>query len=276
LIQARRRGIVVKQIDLPQPLTGPEQALGLFAGAVTDRTRALVFSHVQYGDGATLPVRELCQFARQRNLLSIVDGAQAFGMLDFNLRDLDCDFYATCFHKWLGGSQGSGMLYIRREMLERVWPAQPRHFDSSPAQSWPAAAAGQQDVPAALRHFGNTVPYLWPALKGGEAALDLQQRIGRTRIEARVRELAIYARLRLQQAKGVQLITPARPGLWAGILTFSVAGRPALDVAAQLAKGRRVFVRAIETPVAPQGALRLSMHLFNSHDDVDRLVQGLA
>ena len=67
--------------------------------------------------------------------------------------------------------------------------------------------------------------YAWPALRGVEAALEFQQQVGRSKIEARIRELAIYARLRLQQLPGIELLTPARPGLWAGILTFRVPGK---------------------------------------------------
>ncbi|MET0499114.1 MAG: aminotransferase class V-fold PLP-dependent enzyme [Steroidobacteraceae bacterium] len=275
LFLARRRGIVVKQVDLPTPLTGPEQVLGLFAGAVTPRTRVFAFSHVQYGDGALLPAKELAQFARQRNIFSVVDGAQAFGMLDLNLRDLGCDFYAASFHKWLGGCQGSGMLYVRREVLDRLWPSQPRGIDASPPIFVPAESIAQAGVPATIHKLGNVVPHLWPALRGGEAALDMHAQLNRPRIEARVRELAIYARLRLQQIKGIELMTPGRPGLWAGILTVRAPGRAASEIADTLARVHRVLVRRLDWPGTTEGALRISMHIFNSHDDVERLLNGL-
>ena len=275
LVLARRRGVVVKQIELPTPLTGPEQALGLFAGAVTDRTKVLAFSHVQYDDGAVLPVKELSAFARQRGILTVVDGAQALGMLEFAARDLGCDFYATCCHKWLGGSHGTGVLYVRREMLDRLWPTEPRGLDSVPPVFTPTDADGNTGVPAALHKLGNIVPYSWPALRGVEAALEFQQQVGRSKIEARIRELAIYARLRLQQVTGIELLTPARPGLWAGILTFRVSGKVATDIAAAVERTHRVHVRAIRWPNSPEGALRLSLHVFSTHDDVEKLIQGL-
>lgn len=275
LFQARRRGIVVKQVPLPAVLTGPEQALSLLAGALTERTRVLAFSHVQYADGAVLPVRELCQLARQRNIVSVVDGAQAFGMLDFNLRDLGCDYYALCFHKWLLGSHGTGMLYVRREMLDRLWPLTPQGIDAYPPVATPTQSAGQADVPAALHRLGNVVPQLWPSLKGSEAALDFHQQIRRGRIEARVRELSLYARLRLQQIAGIQLPTPTLPGLWGGILTFRLPGRSAKDVATTLARVNRVYVSNLSWPDTGEGALRLSLHMFNTHDEIDLLMRGL-
>ena len=71
-----------------------------------------------------------------------------------------------------------------------------------------------------MRRFGNIVPLVWPALRGVEAALDMHEQIGRARIEARVRELAIYSRLRLQPLSGIELLTPSRAGMWAGIITL--------------------------------------------------------
>jgi isopenicillin-N epimerase len=275
LVLARRRQVVVKQIELPTPLTGPEQALGLFAGAVTDRTKVLAFSHVQYDDGTVLPVKDLCAFARQRGILTVVDGAQALGMLEFAARDLGCDFYATCCHKWLGGSHGTGALYVRREILDRVWPAEPRGLDSVPPVFTPTDADGNTNVPAALHKLGNIVPYSWPALRGVEAAMEFQQQVGRSKIEARIRELAIYARLRLQQVSGLELLTPARPGLWAGILTFRAPGKTATDIAAAVERTHRVHVRAIRWPSSAEGAMRLSLHVFNTHDDVEKMIQGL-
>jgi selenocysteine lyase/cysteine desulfurase len=275
LVQARRREIVVKQIELPAPLTGPEQPLGLFAGAVTERTRVIAFSHVQHDDGAVLPVKELSAFARQKGILSIVDGAQALGMLEFSMHDLGCDLYATCGHKWLSGSHGTGALYVRREVLDRLWPVEPRGLDSVPPVFTPTDSDGNADVPAALHKLGNIVPYAWPALRGVEAALEFQQTVGRSKIEARIRELAIYARLRLQQVAGIEMLTPARPGLWAGILTFRAPGKQAIDLAAAIERSHRAHVRVVRLPNDAGGALRLSPHIFSTHDDIEKLVQGL-
>ena len=275
LVQARRREVVVKQIELPLPLTGPEQPLGLFAGAVTERTRVIAFSHVQYDDGAVLPVKELCAFARQKGILSIVDGAQALGMVEFAMRDLGCDLYATCFHKWLSGSHGTGALYVRREVLDKLWPVEPRGLDSVPPLFAPTDVEGNADVPAALHKLGNIVPYAWPALRGVEAALEFQQTVGRSKIEARIRELAIYARLRLQQLTGIEMLTPARPGLWAGILTVRAPGKQAIDLAAAIERSHRAHVRAVRSPSDADGALRLSPNIYTTHDDIEKLVQGL-
>jgi selenocysteine lyase/cysteine desulfurase len=130
-------------------------------------------------------------------------------------------------------------------------------------------------VPAALHKLGNIVPLAWPQLRGVEVALDFQQQVLRSRIEARIRELTIYARLRLQQLPGVELLTPNRPGLWGGILSFHVPGKPASDITLGLVRGHRVFARDLQWPGKPEGAVRVALHAFNTHDEVDRLFQGL-
>ncbi len=272
---ARRRGIVVKQITLPSPLNGPEEVLGLFAGAVTERTKVLAFGHVNYADGAVLPVKDLCQFARQRNLITVVDGAQALGMLELDLHDLGCDFYAASFHKWLGGSHGAGLLYVRREMLDRLWPVMPRGLDASPPLEFPTRALASDGVPAALHKLGNTVPLLWPTLRGAESAMDFHQHVNRARIEARIRELTIYARLRLQQLPGIEILTPARPGLWAGLLTVRFASRSARELVEALQRNQRVFVSHLRWPGNDRGALRASLNIFNTHEEIERLATGL-
>lgn len=275
LFLARRRGIVVKQVRIPSPLANPQEVLDLFSAAITSRARVLAFSHVQYGDGTVMPVRELCDLARQRNLISVVDGAQALGMLNLQLRELRCDFYATSCHKWLGGCHGTGLLFMRREMLDRLWPVQPRGIDATPPVYTPTDSVGNNDVPAALHKFGNLVPQLWPALRGCVSALDFHDQIGRARIEARIRELAVYTRLRLQPLSALKLLTPSRPGLWAGILTFRVPGRRAEEMAMLLGRNNRIHVRALRWPQSDEGALRVALHIFNSPDDADRLAQAM-
>lgn len=268
LQQAKRRGIVVKQVPLPSPLTGPEQALGLMAGAVTERTKVMAFSHIQPSDGAVLPVRELCSFARQRKIFSVVDGALAFGAAQYSLRDLGCDFYAASLHKWVNGPYGGGLLYVRSEQIDALWPL-------STASSEDNAAVLPQHWPRALRKFGVSFRYFGPQQQGLEAALTLQEQIGRERVEYRIRELAIYAKLRLQQLRSVEILTPAHPAMWGGIMSFKVPTANVAELAATLAREDNVIVQPIASSRLPFTALRASFHIYNSHDDIERLLRGV-
>jgi selenocysteine lyase/cysteine desulfurase len=289
LMRAQRQGWIVKQVTLPSPLLGTEQPLGLIASAITERTRAIVVSHVQHTDGAILPVTEICAFAKQRNLLSIIDGAQACGSVDISVRTMGCDFYATSLHKWLNAPHGLGLLYIRKELLDRVWPyTADSNAGWSPIDRHGQAAfdagEGFDDVqratwPATLQKFGNSIRFLGPRLRALQAALDFRDQLGADRIEARIRELAIYARLRLQQISGVEILTPAPPGMWGGILAFRPREGTAKALAERLTRTDRVVVASVTHAAGPQSpafeSVRASFHIYNSHDDVERLLRGV-
>jgi isopenicillin-N epimerase len=280
LLQARRRGIVVKQIAMPSPLGDPVQIVEAFTSAITPRTRVLAMSHVLYTNGTVLPVREICDLARSRGIASVVDGAQAFGMLDFAIRDLGCDFYAASLAKWLNGGLGTGLLYVRSEWLDRVWPLMadgPAGWNegSSFGLADPGDAELRSGWPATLRKFGTNYRSFLPLLQGLNVAFDLQQRIGRARVAARIRELAVYAQLKLQEVPGLSLATPSNPSLWAGIVSFTIRGQALKPLASALAEKESTLVRHVAHGGIGFEALRASTHIYNSQDDIDRLVFGL-
>ncbi len=109
-------------MNFPRPQTHKDEIVDAFARAITPGTRVMSFCHINFTTGLRMPVKELCQLARDNGIISVVDGAHAIGMLDLNLHDLGCDFYATSPHKWLNAPPGTGVLYIRDGLLENFWP----------------------------------------------------------------------------------------------------------------------------------------------------------
>ena len=272
LQQARRTGIVVKPVALPSPISGAAESLGRIVSTVTPRTRVLVFSHVQYTDGTVMPVKELCQFARERGIVSVVDGAQALGMLNFQLRELGCDLYAANFHKWMAGSPGTGFLYVRPELLQRLEPLEPHRLSADPGATAPTPTA--EGLPNATARLSAELPYAWPAWNGTSAAIDFHTSVRRDRIEARVRELLLYARLRFAQVKNLEILTPNAPGTWGGIFSFRSTRVPAPELVERVRSQSRVVVGAVDWGIG-QSAVRAAFHVFNTHDEIERLVQAL-
>ncbi len=128
----RRDGIVLKMIQFPAPPPSLDDLAQRFERAITSRTRVLLLCHMTNRTGQIFPVKTICRMARQRGIEVIVDGAHAFAHFPFKHEDLDCDFYGTSLHKWLLAPHGTGMLYVRKSKIPRLWPlmaAPPRLTD---------------------------------------------------------------------------------------------------------------------------------------------------
>jgi len=119
--RARREGITITKINFPVPTT-QDDLYERFEHAITPRTKVLHFCHITNLTGQQFPVKRLSQMARQRGILTIVDGAHAFAHFPFKLADLDCDYYGTSLHKWLLAPHNTGFLYVRRDRIEPTWP----------------------------------------------------------------------------------------------------------------------------------------------------------
>src|SRR5437764_3521013 len=120
-LRAKRYGIVVKKITLPKPVPNAAAVMNLINDAITPRTRVLFFSHITTVTGVVLPAKELCALARSKGIISAVDGAHVVGMMRLNLDEMGCDMYTSSPHKWLQAPKGSGFLYLRDEVIDRLW-----------------------------------------------------------------------------------------------------------------------------------------------------------
>lgn len=131
--RARRDGIVIKKVTFDVPLMNPEQVVRAYEQAITPRTKVLHASQTVFLTGQILPVQELCNLARRHNCISIIDGAHAFAQFPTSRDQIGCDVYGTSLHKWLSGPIGTGMLYVRKPLIERIWPlmAAPPEMDAN-------------------------------------------------------------------------------------------------------------------------------------------------
>lgn len=282
LLQAKRRGITVRQVPMPAEVSDPQQLIDLFAMAIWPRTRVLSFCHVQYTDGLKLPAKELCDLARRRKVISVVDGAQAVGMGDVNIRDIGCDFYAASLHKWLGAPYGTGFLTVRQDQLDAFWPTVVEGYDGWDATdrygkpaTGPAIDFGA-DWPKALLKLSVNFRYDASAFWAVPAAIERHERIGRTAIEARIRVLVGRFRQGLAAIPGVEIVTPASPDLSGGLVSFRKADVDTRAVSFALSRQDRVVVRYVKHAPINLDVLRASIHAFNTEDEIDRLVAALA
>jgi isopenicillin-N epimerase len=280
LLQAKRRGIKVRQIDLRTPPADDAEILAQFERAITPRTRVLSFCHIQYTDGAILPVKALCELARRRGILSVVDGAQAVGMLDFRIRPLGCDFYATSLHKWLNSPYGCGLMYVREDLRDRLWPTVVLSYSGwSPVDR--DGHPGITDItyapnyPATLLKYSSNIEYYGSLYWTAALAMDFQELVGRARIEARIRSLATRALEGLSRLPGVRILSPVNPALRAGLVSFRAGDLGTEELFLRLRAEHNVVCRYVTHPGMRFDANRFSTHIFNLPEEVDAAVAAV-
>ena len=254
-LKAKRYGIVVKELPLLDAVEkGPDAVVRLFADAMTPRTRVVMFSQITSGLGIHLPTAELCALARENGALSIVDGAQAIGQVRVDMKRLGCDAYVGSPHKWLMAPKGTGALYIKRDVQERVWPTL-------------ASYAWDDDEAGAFRFMQYGTGSL-PVAHGLRAALDFIDAIGMDRIERWDLMLAHRLRDGLAEIPRVRLASPDDRRFASAITTFGVDGVAARKLQMDL-WARKVRVRA----QGDERGVRLSAHLYVSPADIDTVLE---
>src|SRR5467141_2917462 len=207
-LRAKRYGIVVKKVTLPKPVPNAAAVLNLISDAITPRTRVLFFSHITTVTGVVLPAKELCALARSKGILSAVDGAHVPGMMALNLHELGCDMYSSSPHKWLQATKGTGFLYVRDEVIDRLWNT--------------IVTAGWDEPNLRAERFQRIGSSNVPALWGLRAAVQLANQIGMERIEHRHRQMTDHI-LKEMVKRGAEPWTSPDPALRCAIAAVNVA-----------------------------------------------------
>jgi selenocysteine lyase/cysteine desulfurase len=260
-VRAERWGYAVRRVSTPLDPTGPDELMGPFLGAMTPRTRVLAFSHVSNVSGVALPARELCRAARERGILTLVDGAQTFGALKLDLPDLGCDFFTASAHKWFVGPKEAGVMYLREESQDRLWP-------SDVGVGWEGASTRGAEKFESLGQRDDA------AVVTMATAAAFHEAIGPEVIEARVRVLAGAVRQALaDRFPAARIFTPVEAESSAGVVVFAL---PNADHDA-------IFQGVYETHhLACAGmhgefeGIRLSPHLYNTLEEVETAMEALA
>lgn len=253
-LRAKRYGIVVKKVTLKKPVEDPAQVLNLFRDAITPRTRVLFFSHITTYTGVVLPAKELCTLARSKGIISAVDGAHVPGMMRLNLHDIGCDMYSSSPHKWLQAPKGSGFLFVRDEMIDRMWNT--------------IATEGWDDVKIRAERFQRIGSSNVPALCGLRASIQLANDIGMDRIERRHRQLGDYM-LAAMTKRGAESWTSPDATLRCAIVTVNVPPLVRMDLENWLWKEKKIRVRGAEPH-----KLRLSTPYYVSKQDIDHFLDA--
>jgi len=264
----QRRGVGLKIVQL-SAADSTQDVLAKFEEAISARTRLLALSHISYNSGQLLPLAELAKLAHDCGAHLLVDAAQSVGQTPVDVRALDCDFYAFPGHKWLLGPAGTGGLYVRRDLIERLEPPKvafraSRHYD--------VYGHFEPKVDTIAKFELTTVSA--PLSAGLIAAVKFSRGIGLEAIAERIRSLATYAIRRLSENPKVRILSPVN-GSGSGLISFAITAVEPQKVTASLWEWGRIVSRT----VADVQGTRLSLHAFNTEEEIDQVrayVQRLA
>ena len=276
-LRAARQGIVPVVVDLSDPRfhppESPDDIVAAIDAAITARTKLISFCHVNYTDGCVLPVKQICELARSKGILTLVDGAHPPGMVKLDLHELGCDMYAGAGHKWMTASMLTGFFYVREEYLDRVWPMN----YSGPVQG--LSMYGEPQAPGSLLDRSRSAAKYeihgsnnYATAASLNAALDFHNGLTREAIEARVRHLAAQARSGLRRISGVTVHTSDDPRMSCGLVAFKVRGVDPIDVNDALWDRHHIYIRDVTLAPIDWAVNRASLHIMVHGGDVDRLV----
>lgn len=261
---SRKAGFTYRLASLPVPPTTPEELAESFMAQVTPATRAILISHIAAPTALTFPVREICALARERGIITLVDGAHVPGQLPLNLTDVGADFYTGNLHKWLCAPKGAAFLYARREMQPLLEPL---------VVSWGYDAV----VPGPSRFVDHQEMWgtrdLAPFL-AVPAAIRFQQEHDWDAVREECHRLLLSFRPEIADALGGQPVAAEGEGWFRQMSAFRIpAGVDGFEL------GRRLFdEHLVEIPVfqwMETQLLRISIQGYNTRQDVERLLSGL-
>jgi selenocysteine lyase/cysteine desulfurase len=252
-----RDGIVLKQFKIPIPAENDNQIVNLFEKNITPKTKLILMCHMINITGQILPVKKVVKMAKKYNIPVIVDGAHTFAHFDFDLTDLECDYYATSLHKWLSAPFGTGMLYVRKNKIPGLWPLQASN------------ECGKDDI----RKFEEIGTHPCPNKIAIGDALTFHQGIGSKNKEARLIYLRDRWAKRLLKNDRIRLHTSLKPGKSCAIATVEIKGIDTSAVAKELWDKYRIFVVAINHKEFT--GCRITPHVYTTIEEIDRFSDAM-
>lgn len=253
-VRAKRDGIVIKEVPVPIPAKSAADLASSIEAAITPRTKVVTVTHVTSTCGLKYPAREIGEIAKRKKVWFHLDGAQSFGAMDINLRSIGCDSYSSSMHKWPMGPLEAGVLFIRMERQEEVWPS--------------IVTAGWSDTLVGARKFEVFGQRDDPRLASLEAAADFLSLIGPERLDARVQQLTGALKKKFADIPGVILKTNMEGDLSQGVVKIGLKKGDLKQAYDTLWTKHRAALSL--TPTGESAGIRFSPHVYNTMDDIER------
>jgi len=255
--RALREGIVYKQISFDFPIENDDAIVSAFEKSITPATKVLHITHLINWVGQIMPVKRLTDMAKRKGIQTIVDGAHSFGLLDFKIPDLGCDYFGTSLHKFLSAAVGSGMLWVKKDRIAALWPMMCNDKPES------------DDI----RKFETLGTRSFPIEQAIGEAINFHNAIGSARKQARIHYLKNYWASAVQQIPGVKLHTSLDPRWSCAICGVSVAGKTPAQLDSELFNTYKIHTVGIVWENIE--CVRITPHVYTTLKDLDKLIAAI-
>jgi selenocysteine lyase/cysteine desulfurase len=255
--RATREGIVYKQISFKFPIENDEEIVHAYEQAITDKTKIIHVTHIINWVGQIMPVKKIADMAHKHGIEVVCDGAHSFGLLDFNIPDLGCDYFGTSLHKFLSAPIGSGMLWIKKEKIEKIWPL----------------VCNDNPKGDNIRKFESLGTRSFPIEQGIGEAVNFQTAIGSKRKEERIRYLKNYWVNKVKDVPKVKINTSLNAKYSCAICGVSVDGMTPGELDSALFNNYKIHTVGIVWENI--SCVRITPHVYTRLQDLDKLAKAI-
>ncbi len=252
-----REGVKINWINLTLPIENDDVVIKAYIDATTSKTKIWHITHLITWTGQILPAAKLCAEARKRGIISIVDAAHSFAHLDYKISDLNCDYFGTSLHKWLCAPFGTGLMYVRKPLIEKTWPIFPNDKPQSPD----------------IRKFEALGTRSFAPEQAIGQAIDFHNAIGGKRKQERLHYLKRYWCDAIAKNPRVKIHISLKPEYSCALGTFSIDGLDVGDITSKLMSEHGIHTTSIKWENV--NAVRVTPHVYTTTKDLDRLIEAV-
>lgn len=258
-VRAARDGLVTRKFSIPENPGSIEEVVDHIVAEVGPRTKVMSFTHISNITGFRLPAKEICSAVKKKAGIHVhVDGAQTWGAVDIDLSDVGCDSFSASAHKWFMGPREAGILYVADGSIEAIWP----HIVSIP---WGNDVQTSQVGARKFEALGQRDNASLAAL---DAAADFHEQVTPAGIEQQSMAISNYLRERIAELN-VPMVSPTNSDFTSSVVILRGQREQLMQLVGEILQDAGVIV-------APVNGLRLSPHVYNTRDHIDRVVASIA
>jgi selenocysteine lyase/cysteine desulfurase len=255
--RAAREGIVYTQLDFNFPIEDDEVIVKAYEKAITSKTKIIHVTHIINWVGQIMPVKKIAQMAHAHGIEVICDGAHTFALLDYKIPDLECDYFGTSLHKFLSAPIGSGMMWIRKDKIEKIWPL----------------VCNDKPHGTDIKKFETLGTRSFPIEQGIGEAINFQNAIGNKRKEERIRYLKNYWAEKVKDVPGVKIHTSFKPEYSCAICGVSINNMKPEELDGELFNRYKIHTVGINWENVH--CVRVTPHVYTTTKDLDVLVNAI-